>query len=123
MFQHPTTPTSSTSQPLRIRQDVYHAPSNAELFQKRLRQMSPPEVRINGSDPVARRWRWRWTTCWGKPMGNAEKNMDYDGKTMDYDGKTMDYDGKTMEYDGKTMDYDGEKKVWENHPNRMDDSG
>ena len=23
--------------------------------------------------------------CWGKPMGKAEKNMDYDGKTMDYD--------------------------------------
>ena len=22
--------------------------------------------------------------CWGKPMGKAEKNMDYDGKTMDY---------------------------------------
>ena len=32
-------------------------------------------------------------------------------------------DGKTMEYEGKTMDYDGKKKVWENHPNRMDDSG
>jgi len=37
-------------------EDVYHAPSNAELFQKRLRQMSPPEVRINGSDPAL--WDW-----------------------------------------------------------------
>ncbi len=35
--------------------DVYHAPTNAELFQKRLRQMSPPEVRVNGSDPASRR--------------------------------------------------------------------
>eukprot|EP00438_Fugacium_kawagutii_P005639 Skav216577 [mRNA] locus=scaffold3598:160151:173542:+ [translate_table: standard] len=37
-------------------QDVYHAPTNAELFQKRLRQMAPPEVRINGSDPAL--WDW-----------------------------------------------------------------
>lgn len=43
-----------TIQTLRLK-DVYHAPTNAELFQKRLRQMSPPEVRVNGSDPVSRR--------------------------------------------------------------------
>ena len=37
-------------------QDVYHAPSNAELFQKRIRQMAPPEVRVSGSDPAL--WDW-----------------------------------------------------------------
>ncbi|CAJ1362740.1 unnamed protein product, partial [Effrenium voratum] len=37
-------------------EDVYHAPTNTELFQKRLRQMSPPEVRVNGSDPAL--WDW-----------------------------------------------------------------
>lgn len=117
MFQHPTTPTSPTSQPLRIRQDVYHAPSNAELFQKRLRQMSPPEVRINGSDPVARRWRWRWKNAGENPWEKRKKTWIMMGKPW------IMIDGKTMEYEGKTMDYDGKKKVWENHPNRMDDSG
>ncbi|CAE7441170.1 ppsA [Symbiodinium natans] len=37
-------------------ENVYHAPSNAELYQKRIWSMSPPEVRVNGSDPAL--WDW-----------------------------------------------------------------
>eukprot|EP00930_Biecheleria_cincta_P041262 TRINITY_DN2825_c0_g1_i3.p1 TRINITY_DN2825_c0_g1~~TRINITY_DN2825_c0_g1_i3.p1 ORF type:complete len:973 (+),score=174.21 TRINITY_DN2825_c0_g1_i3:431-2920(+) len=38
-------------------ENVYHAPSLKELFQKRLLRMSPPEVRTNGStDPSV--WDW-----------------------------------------------------------------
>mmetsp|Transcript_19817 Transcript_19817/g.46272 ORF Transcript_19817/g.46272 Transcript_19817/m.46272 type:complete len:940 (+) Transcript_19817:43-2862(+) len=37
-------------------ENVYHAPSNAQLFQKRVWTMSPPEVRVNGSDPAL--WDW-----------------------------------------------------------------
>lgn len=79
--------------------------------------MSPPEVRINGSDPVARRWRWRWKNAGENPWEKRKKTWIMMGKPW------IMIDGKTMEYEGKTMDYDGKKKVWENHPNRMDDSG
>lgn len=54
------------------RQDVYHAPTNAELFQKRLRQMAPPEVRINGSDPVA---RWKGTPRAWRNLANDVGNL------------------------------------------------
>jgi len=37
-------------------ENVYDAPSSKELFQRRLWQMSPPEVRVNGSDPS--QWEW-----------------------------------------------------------------
>eukprot|EP00931_Biecheleriopsis_adriatica_P064620 TRINITY_DN39371_c0_g1_i1.p1 TRINITY_DN39371_c0_g1~~TRINITY_DN39371_c0_g1_i1.p1 ORF type:complete len:986 (-),score=218.19 TRINITY_DN39371_c0_g1_i1:66-2957(-) len=37
-------------------ENVYNAPSDRELFQKRLWKMSPPEVRVNGSDPAL--WDW-----------------------------------------------------------------
>ncbi|CAE8600698.1 unnamed protein product, partial [Polarella glacialis] len=37
-------------------ENVYDAPNVRELFQKRLQRMSPPEVRVNGSDV----WLWEW---------------------------------------------------------------